>query len=88
MAEFTFPTYQRDDAKIAKLEAALYAADINALWHVFWNAEGNTNDTVYVELSAPESDLAEIFWSSVSSILSCHDDKTVVAWYAEQGVSF
>lgn len=88
MTEFTYPTYQRHDAKIAKLEDALYAIDNNDLWHVFWNAEGNTNDTVYVDLSAPESDLAEIFWSSLSSVLSCHNDKTVVAWYAEQGVSF
>ena len=92
MTDFTFPEYQRHDKKIAALEEAIRADEAlfedNALWYPFWSAEGNANDTVYVELTQPESELSSLFWGSLSDALSCTEDKAVVRWYADHGVFY
>jgi hypothetical protein len=92
MTDFTYPEYQRHDKKIAALEAAIRADEFffegNALWHPFWSAEGNANDTVYVEMAQPESELPNLFWGSLSTFLSDMNDKDVLGWYIKHGVSF
>ncbi len=92
MTSFTYPDYQRHDKKIATLEEAIRSDEAlfkgSALWHPFWSAEGNTNDTVYIELARPESELSSLFWGSLSTVLSDLKDQNVVDWYIKHGVSF
>ena len=92
MTDFTYPEYHRHDKRIAALEKAIRADEAlfegSALWHPFWSAVGNANDTVYVELAQPESELSNLFWDTLSSALSCTEDKAIVRWYADHGVSF
>jgi hypothetical protein len=95
MTEFTYADPQRTDPRIAALYADINAAQAKdyhfgrALLLAFWSAEGNANDTVYVELARPEEDLPSIFWGTLREIMTYSDGDTpaaVKAWYAERGI--
>ena len=95
MTEFTYPDPQRTDPRIAALYADINAAQAkdydfgHALLLAFWSAEGNANDTVYVEFTRPEEDLPSIFWGTLSEVMTYSDSDTpaaVKAWYAERGI--
>ena len=93
MPEFTYPDPQRTDPRIAALYADINAAQAKdcdfgqALRLAFWSAEGNANDTVYVDLARPEEDLPSIFWGTLSEIMTYKETPAVVkAWYAERGI--
>ena len=93
MPEFTYPDPQRTDPRIAALYADINAAQAKdyhfgqALLLAFWSAEGNANDTVYVDLARPEEDLPSIFWGTLSEVMTYKETPAAVkAWYAERSI--
>jgi len=93
MTEFTYPDPQRTDPRIAALYADIKTAQAadwafgEKLIHAFWSAEGNANDTVYIDLARPEEDLPNIFWGTLSEVMTYRDTPAAVkAWYAERGI--
>jgi len=93
MTDFTYPDPQRTDPRIAALYADINAERANGydFWNqlicAFWSAEGNANDTVYVDLARPEEDLPSIFWGTLSEVMTYRETPAAVkTWYAERGV--